>query len=76
MVIAGWETIDTAPRDGSDFIAFLGNGYITRGRFNRGKHFSADSMGPQGPRLRLDPAPTHWMPLPPKPKTGAKNAAD
>ena len=66
MVTSGWEPINTVPRDGADYLFHLANGYITRGRLNSGKYFSVDSMGPTRPGN--DTTPTHWMPLPPKPK--------
>jgi hypothetical protein len=58
-----WQPIETAPRT-KDFIAHLGNGYITRARFISGKFFAADSMG-EG---KGNTEPTHWMPLPDPPK--------
>jgi hypothetical protein len=56
-----WQPIETAPKDGSDFLVFIANGKITIGRYIAGSHFAGDSLG------NGDTLPTHWMPLPPKP---------
>ena len=65
MAEDGWRLIDTAPRDGTDFLVHLVNGWITRGRFVGGRYFASDSSGPT--HRGSDPNPTHWMPLPPPP---------
>jgi hypothetical protein len=59
-----WQPIETAPRDGTRFIAHIANGMITVGFYIQSRHFAADSLGGgQG-----DTRPTHWMPLPEPPK--------
>jgi hypothetical protein len=64
--VSEWKPIETAPRD-QDFLVYLRNGYIARGRYVNGRHFAADSFGPSGARAS-DPTPTHWMPLPEPPR--------
>lgn len=66
-----WLPIETAPKDGTDFLAFLAYGYITRARYINGRFFAADSMGTSSSAPPHDTTATHWMPLPPPP-TGAK----
>jgi hypothetical protein len=57
-----WQTMDSAPRDGSDFQVHLENGYITRGRYTmNGRLFACDVLFHDGHR------PTHWQPLPEPP---------
>lgn len=59
-----WRPIETAPREG-DFLAHLGNGYITRARFINGRFFASDSSGSGMKPNNTDP--THWQPLPDPP---------
>jgi hypothetical protein len=61
----GWQDIVTAPRD-RDFLACLGNGYVTRARYIGGKYFASDSAGPCS--KGSDTQPYYWQPLPKPPK--------
>ena len=59
--VAGWQTIETAPKDGSDVLLSAANwhGDVLVGcwSFNGWRdRYDADEL-----------APTHWMPLPPPP---------
>lgn len=58
-----WQPIETAPRNGTRFLACNREGQIIIGRFVNRIAFAADSWG--GVR---DTEPTHWMPLPPPPQ--------
>jgi hypothetical protein len=58
-----WKPIETAPKDGTRFIAFIANGMVTGGQYVAGYAFAADNLG------RGNTEPTHWMPLPKPPKT-------
>lgn len=67
-----WQTIETAPMDGTEVILFyphyLNGGFVTAGYFSVGggdyvSHWYSDLVnGGASP-------PTHWMPLPPPPST-------
>lgn len=59
-----WRSLVSAPLDG-DFLACLGNGYVTRARYVNGKFFACDSAGPSSNGSNTDPA--YWMPLPDPP---------
>jgi hypothetical protein len=59
-----WQPIETAPRDGSDFLAFLRGMMVVVFYENNPIHpwQTADGIG-----YHKD-APTHWLPLPEPPK--------
>jgi Lar family restriction alleviation protein len=60
-----WQTIDTAPKDGSEFLAVCGHDdetyWLLRGTRD-GSFFYNDGLGDV-----YVPCVTHWMPLPPAP---------
>lgn len=59
----GWQPIETAPKDGTPVLAW------DEGAVCIVTWVSGDSVDPDGwyDVQRLDPAPTHWQPLPPAP---------
>lgn len=66
---AGWQPIDTAPKDGSRFMAF-----------ERGDeaqfypcwwHIEVNDWAGWQNVWDSEPEPTHWMPLPSPPSTGS-----
>ena len=60
---AQWQPIETAPKDGSCFLACSGS-WQTVCHWHR----AAESWATNGPLYSLyppDEPPTHWMPLPP-----------
>ena len=56
-----WKPIMSAPRDGTNFLAIMGNGTISVARYVGTNAFAADHLGSG------NTDPTHWMPMPPKP---------
>jgi len=58
----GWRPIGTAPKDGSRFLAYIGNGTITGAQYITPNAFSADNLGSGNTE------PVYWMPLPKPPK--------
>lgn len=68
--VAGWQPIETAPKDGSTFLAVMAKAYSPRAtlcKFEDGKFLSPS----QGEKFVLPGWnqwwPTHWMPLPAAP---------
>ncbi|NTA36825.1 hypothetical protein [Agrobacterium salinitolerans] len=68
--VAGWQPIETAPKDGSAFLAVMAKAYSPRAtlcKFQDGKFLSPS----QGEKFVLPGWnqwwPTHWMPLPAAP---------
>jgi hypothetical protein len=61
LMYPDWQPIETAPKDGSDFLAFIANGRLAVARYVAGHHFAADSLGSG------ETTPTHWMSLPEPP---------
>lgn len=57
-----WQPIETAPRDGTIFIAWFGE-YAESGYFWEGGSFVWQHDG-DSPMT----GPTHWMPMPPPPE--------
>jgi hypothetical protein len=62
-----WQSIETAPRDGTRILMFAGNGILGTSNLSytgewseKWQCFKSDLMN--------DCHPTHWMPLPPAPK--------
>ena len=77
-----WQSMDTAPKDGSDVLLFIPDGYVKGRRVrigsfshsvhtNNGKVTYDNSSWHFGGVLHLvmgsDPQPTKWMPLPVEP---------
>ena len=64
----GWQPIETAPTDGQWFIVYCaGTGWTTLAQYLPNGHtFVTQSLRQQ---TSLDPAPTHWRPLPGAPVT-------
>lgn len=58
-----WQTIETAPKDGTDVVVYLANNRppIVAGYFKETNEWLAYDE-PMNPVF-----PTHWMPLPPAP---------
>ena len=54
-----WQPIETAPKDGSRFIACNKLGFVVIARLINGKHFATDSWAGTN-----DTVPVVWMPLP------------
>ena len=65
-----WQTIDTAPKDGTEILLASKNGsrvcYWDSGRFFEGWFIPASDAHDCGGTYAA--APTHWMPLPEPPK--------
>ena len=65
---SGWQTIDSAPKDGSDFISYV-DGCRTLVHWGKVSHVPIygwiDIVG--DPEDRDLCYPTHWQPLPPPP---------
>lgn len=59
-----WQPIETAPRDGSGFLAYVKETWV-EGMFWNGEEWSYLSDGDTTPHGRHQP--THWMPLPTPP---------
>ena len=57
-----WQPIETAPKDGSVFLACVGN-WMTVAHWHRSQQCLATN-GPTYERYPADEMPTHWMPLP------------
>ena len=57
-----WQPIETAPKDGSSFLAWVGN-WMTVAHWHRHQQCLATN-GPTYERYPADEMPTHWMPLP------------
>jgi len=58
-----WQPIETAPKDGTRFLACNPDGIIVIGKMINGKHFAADSWA--GVKNTVA---SHWMPLPAPPE--------
>ena len=55
-----WQPIETAPKDGTVFLAFWDKDGDTR--------YVCAKRGRRGGPIGLQRPPTHWMPLPEPPK--------
>ena len=73
--LAGWNPIESAPKDGSRILLFR-KGHIVAGYFNGNKYsktvkpyWSHDNERIFGTLDARKCAPTHWMPLPTPPET-------
>lgn len=63
-----WQPIETAPKDGTYFLAYEPSGDMYRAAYNRDGAFSAFC----GRSVVYSPEPTHWIPLcAPAPRTSA-----
>ena len=63
-----WQPIETAPRDGSDFVAGSGNGKFVVIHYSPiYRQFVRSAVCRRCSGIRLDGL-THWIPLPPLPK--------
>ena len=60
-----WQSIDTAPKDGSYFIGMEKDGVIFKSKYLHGYGFTYED-GVIGATATANP--TRWMPLPPDPK--------
>lgn len=60
--VAGWQPIERAPRDGTQFLAFEIGGY-----FNCWWHDNGYGEQYWMDEADSEPNPTHWMPLPAAP---------
>ena len=65
-----WQTIDTAPKDGTGFLYFqklpFGQKWIGSGIWHDGKFIHVQWNGDECDWTTI--SPTHWMPLPDPPK--------
>lgn len=59
----GWQGIDTAPKDGTHFLAYEDTGDIFRAAYHREGYLMCWGSQP----VVQTPEPTHWMPLPAAP---------
>lgn len=65
--MSGWQSIETAPRDGTEIIAYFG---MTNPKYAESVRWSHGQWAwAQDGDYPLD-GPTHWMPLPPPPEVG------
>ncbi|TGR71442.1 DUF551 domain-containing protein [bacterium M00.F.Ca.ET.194.01.1.1] len=62
-----WHPIETAPKDGTQFLAFEIGGY-----FNCWWHDNGYDEQYWMDDADSEPSPSHWMPLPPPPATPTK----
>lgn len=72
-MMAKWKPIESAPKDGTRFLAFWSGDYGTYTTryhswgeskfYNAGGRFIADCQ-----QVPVNRCPTHWMPLPAPPK--------
>ena len=65
--MSAWQPIETAPRDGTRFLAFSRKGHL---RIDR-RHEKQSTISPMSSLFweeRPDDRYTHWMPLPEPPK--------
>lgn len=63
-VQSGWETIETAPRDGTRSIVATASGYVTVLQFCEEGYWRSN-----GAKYHHGWDPTHWQPLPTPPNT-------
>ena len=71
----GWQPMATAPKDGTDVLVYsdcvtIANWIAKDGfwsDFTISDGYTADDQ-----HCPCEPAPTHWMPLPPPPETNEK----
>lgn len=68
--VCEWKPIETAPKDGTEFIVFRDDAGVFAARYvepsnDDGEMFLASMYGED---LTGDMMPTHWMPLPPPPE--------
>lgn len=63
--VAGWQPIETAPKDGSKFIAWHPHGYVDF--FHWQKHENTGWRDSFIQVYREGSGPAHWMPLPASP---------
>jgi hypothetical protein len=66
-VVSEWQTIESAPKNGTSFLAVNGNWYVVC-HWHRGV-CAWCSSGPSYDMIPRDELPTHWMPLPAAPAT-------
>lgn len=59
--MADWQTIDTAPKDGTEVLLWLGDD-VALGYWREDAQAFDSEVG------WIRPMPTHWMPLPDPPK--------
>lgn len=64
----GWQTIETAPRDGTAILVFNDDGRIYQAEWDGRWRFAAADQHGCGCCSGIDDRPTHWMPLPEPPK--------
>lgn len=62
-VTSGWQPIETAPRDGTHFLAYEPTGDMYRAAY----HSHGYVMAFGGQPVVNPPEPTHWMPVPASP---------
>ena len=63
----GWQPIETAPKKTNVMLANTLSGYVARGRRDPAAWHGRLVIGGRW-------APTHWMPLPPAPRPGEREA--
>ena len=76
--MSDWQPIETAPKDGTIVDLWVYGDRCTNCFWCTGEEFDDEDYTPHwrqqyseaaGPSFGLDAEPTHWMPLPPPPKT-------
>lgn len=77
MTDGKWMPIETAPKDGTEILAWDGmERVIAHWGYGAEWDYEADDMGATYGRWednwdgRMEPQPTHWMPLPAAPSQG------
>ncbi len=70
--IVMWQPIETAPRDNTAFLAYVGNAMNTMVVISWGPYSQTESGWIGWPFA--DGEPTHWMPLPPPPEHNPSTA--
>jgi len=77
QAVPAWLPIESAPKDGSEFLAWWDDGKGSKHRGVRTTHYLDNSktrtpwagwIGPSMAVVHIGLKPTHWMPLPAAPK--------
>ncbi len=63
----GWQPIESAPKDGTRVLGFVGRWVIVRWAVRFSEHYGDTSGGWYDGEIDGRAFPTHWMPLPAPP---------